>query len=104
MTKDMIKKKHEDRLIQRNQNDINIVDAHKLIEMTVVKKDLMFMIKFYSKKVFIKMNASGKEDQIACFKQAKQNQSNFLQVNTPNMEETGPTFLFFNDGVKYEES
>ncbi len=82
MTKDMIKKKYEDRLIQRNQNDINIVDTHKLIEMTVVKKNLMFMINFYSKKVFVEMNASVKGDQIAGFKQAKQNQSNLLWVNT----------------------
>ena len=47
---------------------INVVDAHKLIEMTLVKKNLMFMIKFYSKKVFMEMNASVKEDQIAGFK------------------------------------
>ena len=82
MTKDMIKKKYEDRLIQRNQNDINIVDAHKLIEMILVKKNLIFMIKFYSKKFFMGMKATVKEDQIAGFKQTKQNQSNLLWFNT----------------------
>ncbi len=46
---------------------INVVDAHKLIEMTLSKKDVMSMIKVYLKKVVEKLKASGKEDRVAGF-------------------------------------
>ena len=104
---------------------INVVDAHKLIEMTLAKKDVMSMIKVYLKKVVDKLKASGKEDRVAGFQKGATELVKFVMGKYDEMQifvgesgdvengglcfaytkdgETEPTFLFFNDGMRCEK-
>ena len=46
---------------------INVVEAHKLVEMTLSKKDTMAMLKPYLKKVVQYLKDNGNEDRVPGF-------------------------------------
>ena len=53
---------------EEGETVINIVEAHKLNEMTLSKKDVMAMLKAYLKRVVTHLTDNGKEDRVAGFK------------------------------------
>ena len=103
---------------------INVVDAHKLQEMTLSKKDPMVMIKAYLKRVVGWLKENGKEDRVAGFQKGATEMVKFVMGKFDEMQifagqsmdteaglafaytkdgETDPTFLFFCDGMKEEK-
>ena len=103
---------------------INIVDAHRLNELTLSKKDAMTMLKAYLKKVVGYLKENGKEDRIPDFKKGATEMIKFVMEKFDEMQifvgesmdteasmafaytkdgETDPTFLYMVDGYKEEK-
>jgi len=103
---------------------INIVDAHRLNELQLSKKDCMAMLKGYLKKVVGYLKENGKEDRVAGFKQGATEMIKFVMEKFDEMQifvgesmdteaslafsytkdgESEPTFLFLVDGCKEEK-
>ena len=103
---------------------INVVEAHKLNEMQLSKKDTMAMLKAFLKRVVAWLKENGKEDRVAGFQKGatemvKLIMGKFDEVQIfsgQNMDveaslafcftydgEVDPTFLFFNDALKMEK-
>lgn len=103
---------------------INVVDAHKLVEITLSKKDAMNMCKTLLKKTVAHLNANGKEDRVDGFKKGATEFIKFVMDKFDEMQifqgesleegsnlcfaytkdgETEPTFMFFHDALKEEK-
>ena len=103
---------------------INIVDAHKLEECQLSKKDFMALVKPYLKKVSTHLAENGKEERVAEFKKGATEMIKFIVGKFDEMQiftgssfdteaglafsytkdgETEPVFMFFNDGYKEEK-
>ena len=100
---------------------INVVDAHKLQECQLSKKDTMAMLKAYLKRVVGYLKENGKEDRVPGFKKGATDMIKLIMEKFDEMMiftgenfdteaglafsytkdgETEPVFLFFNDGCK----
>merc|ERR1719313_945110 len=109
---------------EEGETVINIVDAHKLNEMTLSKKDTMAMLKAYLKKMVGWLKDNGKEDRVDGFKAGATEFIKFVMGKFDEMQifvgesmdteaslcfaytkdgETDPTFLYFNDGYTQEK-
>jgi hypothetical protein len=103
---------------------INIVDAHRLNELQLSKKDCMTMLKAYLKKVVGYLKENGKEDRVAGFKGGATEMIKFIMEKFDEMQifvgesmdteagmafsytkdgETDPVFLYMVDGCKEEK-
>ena len=104
---------------------VNIVEAHKLNEIMLSKKDVMALIKGIMKNCVTRLKENGKEDRVAGFKAGATEMVKFIigkfdemqiyigeSIDTENGAicfsynkdgETDPTFLFFNDCYKEEK-
>ena len=103
---------------------INVVEAHKLNEMQLSKKDTMSMLKAFLKRVVGWMKENGKEDRVADFQKGATEMVKFIMGKFDEMQiftgqgmdveaslafaytkdgETDPTFMFFNDALKMEK-
>ena len=109
---------------EEGETVINVVDAHKLNELQLSKKDFMALAKPYLKKVVEKLKEQGKEDRVAEFQKGATELIKFVVGKFDEMQifagssydteaglcfaytmdgEVDPTFLFFNDGMKLEK-
>ena len=103
---------------------INVVDAHKLNEMQLSKKDTMVMLKAYLKRVVAYLKENGKEDRVAGFQKGATTMVKLVMEKFDEMQifagqscdteaglcfaytkdgEVDPTFMFFVDGMKEEK-
>ena len=103
---------------------INVVDAHKLQETQLSKKDFMTMVKAYLKRVVAHLKEKGKEDRVADFQKGATEMIKFIVGKYDEMMiftgesydceaglafsytkdgETEPVFLFFIDGMREEK-
>ena len=103
---------------------INIVDAHKLNETQLSKKDCMAMLKAYLKRVVGYLKENGKDDRVKPFQQGATGMVKFIMEKFDEMQiftgesfdteaglafsytkdgECEPVFLFFNDGMVEEK-
>ena len=104
---------------------VNIVEAHKLNEIELSKKDTMALMKGIMKNTLAKLKENGKEDRIDGFKVGATEMVKFIINKFDEMQiytgesmdtengaicfaynkdgETDPTFLFFNDYYKEEK-
>ena len=103
---------------------INVVDAHKLNETSLSKKDCMTMLKAYLKRVVGYLKENGKEDRVKGFQAGATEMVKFIMGKFDEMQiftgesfdteaglafsytkdgETDPVFLFFVDGMKEEK-
>ena len=103
---------------------INIVEAHKLQECELSKKDFMALVKPYLKRVSTHLTENGKEDRVAGFKEGATAMIKFIVGKFDEMQiftgssydteaglafsytkdgDTDPTFLFFQDGCREEK-
>ena len=103
---------------------VNVVEAHKLNEVALSKKDFMGIIKLYLKRVETYLKENGKEDRVAPFKKGatilvKEVVSKFdevqiyagkefdteagLMFSYTYEGEENPTFLMLVDGMKEEK-
>ena len=65
---------------------INIVDAHKLVELTLAKKDCMAMLKGFLKRMVEKLTADGKEDRVGDFKKGATEMIKFIMGKFDEMQ------------------
>lgn len=101
---------------------VDIVDAAELNEVAMSKKDIMGWAKIFLKNTTAHLKENGKEDRIPDFKKESTEMFKFIiskfdefqfytgkSVNMEgsfafsyqkNQEDEGPTFLFFQDGLK----
>ena len=100
---------------------INVVEAHKLQEMQLSKKDTMAMLKAFLKKVVGYLKENGKEDRVPEFQKGATEMVKFIMGRFDEFQifagqsmdteaslafaytkdgEENPTFLFFNDAMK----
>ena len=103
---------------------INIVDAHRLSELQLSKKDCMAMLKGYLKRVVGYLKENGKEDRVAGFKAGATEMIKFVMEKFDEMQifvgesmdteaalvfsytkdgESEPVFLYMVDGTKEEK-
>ena len=133
----MVSKGGEDFGFENNEEDggalennvetvIDIVDAHKLVEVKDwSKKDFTTYVKGYLKKIKAKLTEEGKQDRIADFQKGATEMVKFILSKFEEMQifsgesadfdgslafafwadgdTDGPTFLYFNDGLKEEK-
>ena len=113
-------------LEQNVEQVINVVDAGKLIEVPGwTKKEFTIYIKAYLKKIVEHLKANGKEERVPDFQKGATELTKFILGKWDEMqvfcgesndleasfgfaywadgETDGPTFLFFNDGLKEEK-
>jgi hypothetical protein len=104
---------------------IDVVDSFRLTEINMTQKDIMGWAKPYLAKVTEKLIAAGKADRVPIFKKQATELLKFIFSRldemqcfyghkydtdgalcfcyTADSEDAGPTFLFFNDGLKVEK-
>jgi len=117
-----------DDVIEEDENAptvIDLVDAFQYNEVTMTQKDIMAWAKPYLAKVAAKLEEQGKSERAAIFKKEATNLLKFIFSKidemqtfygkaydtegamcfcyTANPEDSGPTFLFFNDGLRIEK-
>ena len=109
---------------EEGETVINIVDAHKLNETQLSKKDCMAMLKAYLKRVVAHLKENGKDDRVKPFQGGATQMVKFIMEKFDEMQiftgesfdteaglafsytkdgETEPVFLYFNDGMKEEK-
>ena len=102
----------------------NVIDAHKLTEVNLSKKEFMAVVKAYLKRVVEHLKANGKEERVKGFQQGatemikfvvgKFDEMQFFMDENMNIEnglcfsynkdgEIESTFMFFLDGLREEK-
>jgi len=117
-----------DDVIEEDENAptvIDLVDSFQYNEVTMTQKDIMAWAKPYLAKVAGKLEAAGKPERAVIFKKEATNLLKFIFSKldemqtfygkaydtdgalcfcyTANADDAGPTFLFFNDGLRVEK-
>jgi len=109
---------------EEGETVINVVDAHRLNEVTLSKKDFMGMVKALLKRTTEYLKENGKEDRVADFKAGATELTKLVVGKFDEMQifvgescdteasmcfsytkdgETEPVFLYFADCMKEEK-